>query len=230
MNKLRTVLQIGWLVAVVLALGWAVMHKELFEPDRLAAMLADFGALAPWVFMILRVVGAVLLVPGSIMAIGAGILFGPFGGAVYNLVASTCGAVLAFSVARFLAPRWVASYLVGGSYLGRLARGVEIEGWRFVAFVRLVPLFPYNILNYGLGLTRIKLSHYTLASLVCMLPGDIAYVYLGYAGREAAAGSGTALQTALIAVALLAALAFIPRFVRVFRASGRSVDSTDEPG
>ena len=67
--------------------------------------------------------------------------------------------------------------------------GVEAEGWRFVAFVRLVPLFPFNLLNYALGLTRIPLAHYVLASLVCMAPGTIAYTWLGYAGREALAGN-----------------------------------------
>ena len=74
---------------------------------------------------------------------------------------------------------------------------MEAEGWRFVAFVRLVPLFPFNLLNYALGLTRIPLVAYVLASLVCMAPGTLAYTWLGYAGREAIAGNDAAIRYGL---------------------------------
>ena len=99
----------------------------------------------------------------------------------------------------------------------QLKEGVENEGWRFVAFVRLVPLFPFNLLNYALGLTRIRFLHYLLATYICMLPGAIAYTYLGYAGREAIGGGEDLIQKALLALALLAAVAFLPRIIRKFR-------------
>ena len=76
-----------------------------------------------------------------------------------------------------------------------------------------MPLFPFNLLNYALGLTRIPFVAYLLATAVCMLPGTLAYTWLGYAGREAAAGGEGLIQKALIALALLAALAFLPRLV-----------------
>ena len=95
---------------------------------------------------------------------------------------------------------------------------MEAEGWRFVAFVRLVPLFPFNLLNYALGLTRIPLAAYVLASLVCMLPGTFVYTWLGYAGREAFAQNDAALRYGLIGLALLAAVAFLPRLLRRLRA------------
>ena len=99
----------------------------------------------------------------------------------------------------------------------RLIAGVEAEGWRFVAFTRLVPLFPFNLLNYALGLTRIPLVPYVLASLVCMAPGTLVYTWLGYAGREAIAGNDAAIRYGLIGLALLAAVAFLPRLVRRLR-------------
>lgn len=83
-----------------------------------------------------------------------------------------------------------------------------------MAFTRLVPLFPFNILNYALGLTRIPLRQYVLASAICMLPGSLAYTYLGYAGREAAAGGDGLIQKILLALALLATVAFLPHFIR----------------
>jgi uncharacterized membrane protein YdjX (TVP38/TMEM64 family) len=112
----------------------------------------------------------------------------------------------------------VASKAIGR--VKQLIAGVEAEGWRFVAFVRLVPLFPFNLLNYALGLTRIRLVDYVLASAVCMAPGTIAYTYLGYAGREAFSGGVGLVQKGLLALALLALAAFLPRIVRRLRGGG----------
>jgi len=203
------------LAAVIISvITWTLFNLEHVDVDALVVWVAGFGLLAPLVFFLTRAVGAVILVPGSVMAMAAGVLFGPVWGAVHNLAASTAGAVVAFSVARYVAPNWIARRVHGRDRLARLVEGVEAEGWRFVAFVRLVPLFPYNILNYALGLTRIKISHFTLASLICMIPGDMAYVYIGYAGREAIAGNETAWQTGLIALGFLACLVFVPCFVQ----------------
>ena len=122
------------------------------------------------------------------------------------------------SLPRYLAAHWVRRQ--AGGRLERLITGVEAEGWRFVAFARLVPLFPFNLLNYALGLTRIPLSHYVLASFVCMAPGALAYTWLGYAGREALAGNQSTISYGLIALAVLAAVAFLPRLVRRSRGGG----------
>jgi len=149
--------------------------------------------------------------PGSVLTLAGGALFGPVLGTFYNLTGATVGAVLAFLVARYLASDWVEQKTDGR--LKQLKQGVEGEGWRFVAFVRLVPLFPFNLLNYALGLTRIRLSHYLIATYLFMLPGAIAYTYLGYAGREAIAGSEGLIQKALLALALLAVVAFLPRLI-----------------
>jgi rhodanese-related sulfurtransferase len=95
--------------------------------------------------------------------------------------------------------------------------GVEAEGWRFVAFVRLVPLFPFNLTNYALGLTRIPLHHYILASIVCMAPGTIAYTWLGYAGRGVLTAEADTVRYGLLALGLLAAIALLPALLRRIR-------------
>ncbi|GMQ77151.1 MAG: hypothetical protein BMS9Abin01_2470 [Gammaproteobacteria bacterium] len=127
-------------------------------------------------------------------------------------------------MARYLASDWVANK--AGGRLKQLLKGVEKEGWRFVAFVRLVPLFPFNLLNYALGLTRIPLSHYVVTSYITMLPGAIAYTYLGYAGREAVASGEALIQKGLLALGLLALLLFVPRLVtRLRRRSSKASDA-----
>jgi uncharacterized membrane protein YdjX (TVP38/TMEM64 family) len=103
--------------------------------------------------------------------------------------------------------------------LQAVIRGVEAEGWRSVAFLRLVPVFPYNIVNYLLGLTRIPLHHYLIATVVFMAPSTLAYTWIGYAGREIMQGDVGKIRYALAALGLLGALVLLPRFVKAFRRS-----------
>jgi len=166
-------------------------------------------------FMSVFALATILFLPGSILTLAGGALFGPVWGTFYNLTGATLGATLAFLAARYLASDWVSRR--AGGRLKQLIDGVENEGWRFVAFTRLVPLFPFFLLNYALGLTRLRLSHYIISTYVFMLPGAFAYTYLGYAGREALAGGEGMIQKGLLALALLAVVAFLPRFIRLLR-------------
>jgi uncharacterized membrane protein YdjX (TVP38/TMEM64 family)/rhodanese-related sulfurtransferase len=150
-----------------------------------------------------------------VLTLAGGALFGPWWGTLFNLTGATLGAALAFLVSRHVAADRVRRRV--GPRANRLIEGVEAEGWRFVAFTRLVPLFPFNLLNFALGLTRIPFLHYLIATYLCMLPGALAYTWLGYAGREAAAGGEGLIQKGLIALALLAGLAFLPRLIARLR-------------
>lgn len=202
-------------VILVVAVALAVLYRDSFDAQALETWIKDAGAAAPLLFMLIYAIAAVLFLPGSVLTLAGGALFGPVLGTFYNLTGATIGAALAFLVSRYLASDWVASRT--GGRLKQLINGVEGEGWRFVAFVRLVPLFPFNLLNYALGLTRIPFLRYVIATYVCMLPGAIAYTYLGYAGREAVAGSQGLVQKGLLALALLAAVAFLPRLIGKLR-------------
>lgn len=214
-NLLRALL--AFVVAGVIAL--AVIYRDRIDAATLETWVASAGVAGPLLFMALYALASVLLLPGSVLTLAGGALFGPVSGTFYNLTGATLGAVLAFLVARYLASDW-AQDRVGsstGGRIGRLLKGVEAEGWRFVAFTRLVPLFPFNLLNYVLGLTRIPFLHYLLATYFFMLPSAVAYTYLGYAGREAIAGGEGLIRKGLIALALLAAVAFLPRLVARLR-------------
>jgi uncharacterized membrane protein YdjX (TVP38/TMEM64 family)/rhodanese-related sulfurtransferase len=199
------------------AIVLAVVYRDQIGVATLEAWIKDTGALGPAVFMLVYVIGTVLFLPGSVLTLAGGALFGPVAGTFYNLTGATLGAALAFIIARYLASDWVARK--AGGRMKQLLDGVDAEGWKFVAFVRLVPLFPFNLLNYALGLTRIRLLHYILASYLFMLPGALAYTYLGYVGRETAAGGEGLIQKALLALALLALVAFLPRLVKRLRAA-----------
>jgi uncharacterized membrane protein YdjX (TVP38/TMEM64 family)/rhodanese-related sulfurtransferase len=204
------------IVALVAGLALAFANREQFSQQALQQWLASAGWWAPIVFIAIYAVGTVLFLPGSVLTLAAGALFGIVPGALYSLAGATLGAVLAFLVARHLAGAWVVQKT--GGRLKQLIEGVEAEGWRFVAFVRLVPLFPFNVVNYALGLTRIPLGSYALASAVCMVPGALAYAWLGHAGRAALAGDANAIRNGMLALAVAAALMFLPRLVRQFKA------------
>jgi len=208
-------LRLTVLALVLAGVTLSVIYREHLDPQSLQQWVQDAGIAGPIVFMLIYVVGTVFFLPGSVLTLAGGAIFGPVLGTVYNLTGATIGATLAFLAARYIASDWV-EHKAGGR-LKQLKEGVEEEGWRFVAFVRLVPLFPFNLLNYALGLTRIKLWHYVIASYICMLPGGLAYTYLGYAGREAVTGSEGLIQKGLIALALLASAAFLPRLIKDLR-------------
>ena len=202
-------------VSLVVAIGFAVAYRDALDVNRLQMWIDEAGVFAPVVFMLIYAAATVLFLPGSVITLAGGVLFGPVWGTVYNLSGATLGAALAFLIARYLASDWVAEK--SGDKARQLMQGVEQEGWRFVAFVRLVPLFPFNLLNYALGLTRIPFLQYLWATAVFMLPGAVAYTWLGYAGREAAAGGENMVQSITIALALLAVVSFLPRWLRRWR-------------
>ena len=209
----RLLLGLALLAAIAAAIGW----RERFDAAALQAWVQGAGAAGPLLFIAVYALATVLFLPGSVITLAGGALFGPLWGTLWNLSGATLGAAMAFLIARYLGADWVARR--AGPRLTRLNEGVAAEGWRFVAFVRLVPLFPFNLLNYALGLTRVPFGAYVLASWLFMLPGALAYTWLGYAGREALTGGEGLVRNGLIALALLAATAFLPRWISRLRAA-----------
>jgi uncharacterized membrane protein YdjX (TVP38/TMEM64 family) len=201
------------LVLSVLCAGiaTAIFWRDSISIETLTTWVAQAGWIAPLVFIAGYAIAAVFFLPGLVFTLAGGALFGPVYGTLYNLSGATLGATLAFLTARYLAHDWVAQR--AGGRLQQLIAGVEREGWRFVAFVRLVPLFPFNLLNYALGLTRIRLSHYIITSFIFMAPAGAAYTYLGYAGREVAGAGEDVVRKALLAIAAIATVAFISRLL-----------------
>jgi uncharacterized membrane protein YdjX (TVP38/TMEM64 family)/rhodanese-related sulfurtransferase len=206
--------------------GWAVFHRHQVNLATLDAWLASLGHWAPLAHVTLFALATVAFVPGVIFSLAGGALFGPFWGTLWNLTGATLGAVLAFLIARYIAGDWVARKV--GGLLKRLMDGIDAEGWRFVAFIRLVPLFPFNLSNYALGLTCIPFQHYAIATLVCMIPGAAAYTWLGYAGRGALSGDAdAAVRYGLLALGLLATIAMLPRLIGKARGRIAWIEATE---
>ena len=174
---------------------------------------------------------ALAFVPGSALTLGAGAIFGPLRGLAVVSLASTASAALAFLIARHLARQRVESLARSYPRFRAVDRAISEGGWKVVALLRLSPAMPFSAGNYLFGLTGVGFWPYVLASWVAMLPGTFLYVYLGHAGRAAAAGSGrTPAEWALLGAGLLATVAvtaYVTRLAR--RGMPRQDDLAGEP-
>jgi uncharacterized membrane protein YdjX (TVP38/TMEM64 family)/rhodanese-related sulfurtransferase len=214
------------LALMILAAGvWAAVHRDEIDLAALDTWLKSLGLWAPICYVILYALATVAFAPGVIFAIAGGALFGPGWGTLWNLTGATVGATLAFMVARYIGGEWVVRR--AGGLIKRLIDGVDVEGWRFVAFVRLVPLFPFNLSDYALGLTRIPLGQYVIASFIFVAPGAAAHTWLGHAGRGALGGEAEPVRYGLIALALLATIALLPRLIGRLRGSFAWIDADE---
>lgn len=155
------------------------------DANREWAMVAYVGVYA---------VAAVAWIPGSILTLSSGALFGPLRGTAFTIVGATLGASLAFLIARHLARDAIARRVGQSERMAAVDRAIGREGWKVVFLIRLSPVFPFNLLNYALGLTRVSFWPYVAASAVGMIPGTFLYVYSGYAAGQVAAGAAGAAE------------------------------------
>ncbi|WP_413162892.1 TVP38/TMEM64 family protein [Capilliphycus salinus ALCB114379] len=174
--------------------------------------IANLGYWGPVAFILVYILATVLFLPGSILTLGAGAIFGVFAGYVYVSMGSVVGATCAFLVGRYLARGWVAKKIAGNEKFKAIDEAVAREGWKIVGLTRLSPIFPFNLLNYSFGLTKVSLRDYVIASWIGMIPGTIMYVYLGsLAGELATLGleerSKTTGEWILYGVGLIATIA-----------------------
>src|SRR6266404_766170 len=171
-----------WVLYIAAGIGIVLAVKYLHVQDLLKAALEWIGKLGPWgpvIFVGLYVVATVLFVPGSVLTLGAGAVFGVVLGSVCVSISATLGATAAFLVGRYLARDAIARKIEKNETFATIDRAVANEGWKIVLLTRLSPVFPFTLLNYAFGLTRVKLWHYVLASCIGMIPGTVMYVYLG---------------------------------------------------
>jgi uncharacterized membrane protein YdjX (TVP38/TMEM64 family) len=174
-------------VAALLALG-RVAGGYL---PRFAAWVEGLGPWGPVVFILGYAAAVVAFVPGSILTLAAGAIFGLLKGTIYVFIAATLGSALAFLVARNVARRAIERRLAGNPRFAAIDRAVAAQGRRIVFLLRLSPAFPFTLLNYALGLTQVRFADYLIAS-IGMLPGTLLYVYYGKLAGDVAALAGGA--------------------------------------
>lgn len=199
-------------VGVVLLLAW---HFDL--GNRLEAVrgwIEGFGPWAPLVFVAAYALAAVAALPGSALTLAAGALFGSTLGVVLVSIGSTTAAAVSFLLARYLARDAAQSWLSRRPAFRRLDRMTEEHGAIVVALTRLVPIFPFNLLNYGFGLTAVRFGTYVFWSWIAMLPGTVVYVVGGDALTRGLAEGRIPWELIAVVVIVAAILVGVARRVR----------------
>ena len=223
------------LVGVVAVIALAALGRQFgVFLDRFVDWVDGLGALGPIVFMLGYVAATVAFIPGSVLTLAAGAIFGLGQGVVYVMLGATTGASLAFLLARFVAREAIAQRVAGDPRFAAIDRAVGREGFKIVILLRLSPVFPFNMLNYGLGLTNVRFVDYVAAS-IGMLPGSLLYTYSGFvAGDIVRLTSETGPDRgpgyyAVVALGLLATIAVTTIVTRTARRAIREATGETEP-
>ena len=206
-GKLILWIVVGLLAAALLILGGRQLGVYI---PQFRAWVEGLGALAPVVFILGYAVATVAFIPGSALTVAAGAIFGVVEGTIYTLVGATLGASAAFLLARYVARGAIERRISGNPRFAAIDKAVGREGFKIVALLRLSPVLPFNLLNYALGLTRVRFLHY-LAASVAMLPGTLLYVYSGAAVGDLAGGAGNRVLLGIGLVATIVVTTFVTR-------------------
>ena len=226
MNKwLRLVLVTLILVGVFLGLRQLPINEWV---EQLEITLNNMGAIAPLIYFGAYLVACVALLPGSALTLLAGALWGVIYGTIAVSISSVFGATLAFLIGRYLAREKVEKQMEKFPKFKAVADSLEEGGLKLVTLIRLSPAFPFNLLNYMMGITRVKLKDYVLGSWIGMFPGTVMYVYLGAAGKEIAKAQGTGgkspAEWALLVVGLMATIVVTVLVTRKARATLQTIN------
>jgi uncharacterized membrane protein YdjX (TVP38/TMEM64 family) len=212
------------MVAVVIV--WLVLPAKEWI-DSLVGWTRSQGAWGIFAFAVTYIVLVVALAPSEIMSIAAGLIFGVWGFPLV-VIAATIGAILAFIVSRYLAGEFVRRRVEQKRFLRALDRVIAQEGWKVVALFRLNPLVPFSLQNYFFGVTGIGLTPYALATLLGIMPGSAAYVYLGMLGEIAAGGGqSTPLKLGLAILGLVVTLIIVVLLGRAAKRWLREISVSD---
>jgi uncharacterized membrane protein YdjX (TVP38/TMEM64 family) len=225
----------GHLATIVAGLGVLLVAGRQFGAllPTFAAWVDGLGVWGPAIFIAGYIGATVAFAPGSLLTLAAGAIFGIVEGTIYVLVGATSGAMAAFLLARYVARGAIERKLARNQRFAAIDRAVGSAGFKIVLLLRLSPLFPFNLLNYALGLTTVRVRDYALAS-VGMVPGALLYIYYGkLAGDVALLAGGAAVERgvgyySILILGLLATGVVTGLLTRVARRALREVTGGED--
>ena len=189
----RIVIGIVLLLALVGVLFYFKGKFHVVNVVSFLEWLEGLGAWAPFLFILIDMLAVVLVLPGVILTLGAGFMFGILRGSLYVLIGTTIGATIAFLIARYLFGEKATGFFLGHSKLKLVNDEFKRAGWKFVLLTRLVPFFPFKLSNYLFGLMQISLQDFILGVFFGIMPFTITNVYIGSLAADLATiGSRTA--------------------------------------
>lgn len=180
LNSTRIIKTLSFGLALFLFISGAWLFQK--HSQEIIELINNLGWLAPVLFVLTYCLATILFLPTMVLTLAGGALFGPVIGTALNLFGATSGAAVSFLITRHLVYDW---FLTKRSErIEKLIAGVDQRGWLFVAILRLFPIIPFNLVNYGLGITGIRFRLYLVTTFIFLLPPEIVYTYFGYAGMS----------------------------------------------
>ena len=192
--------------------AFVLFNRDQLHFSQLHDYVESTGFWAPFVFILISAIWATTFMPATLIILLGGAVFGPYYGVLYSCLGVTLGGILSFIVSRFFLFNYVQHKLAGS--MKRIFNCMESESWMFVAMTRLTPIFPFFILSYIFGLTRITLTSYIMGTIVGIFPSILAFNYLGYFGGQIAGHSDHILVKGLYALGFLSLSYLISWFVK----------------
>ncbi len=166
---------------ILIFIGFALIFNQ--HANHILIWIKSLGWAAPALFCLFYLLATLFFMPTLVITFAGGAVFGPVWGTLLNLTGATLGATAAFCISRYLTKSWFNRF---PQYrMNQLISVFDQRGWPFLAFLRLVPLIPFNIVNYGVGLTNMKLKNYMVTTTIFLAPPEIIYTSCGYAGSHA---------------------------------------------
>jgi len=188
MNKRKiSLIKILILLAFVI-LGFTLFRAfgpEIFKIENIRETISSYGAFGPLIFIAIYVLGAVIFFPGTPLTISSGILFGTINGTIYTVIGATIGASIAFLISRLLGKDFIDRLLKNKlKKLNEYDKRIKENGFLVMIFLRLIPLFPFNGLNFAMGLTRIKFRQFLLGTVIGIVPGTFVLANIGSSAKD----------------------------------------------
>ena len=209
-----------------LFIGGVLDGFHIPSEQEISAWIEGYGEAGPILYLLLYAIAPTLLIPSFPITMAAGVIFGPVWGVIFASIGSTLGALLPFVIARHLARPYVEKRLHGR--MKELDQNIEAYGWVYVAITRLIPLFPFEALNFGFGLTRVRFVTYIVVSWLAMLPVTTAYVLFGASIFDILEGTiGVKLLIGVLVIGLLSLLPLAYRRSRYFKPRQESDHTVD---
>lgn len=182
----------------------------LFNQEAWVQYLEQHQTWSVVLFIVAHTIAALVGVPGTFFVFIGGIVFGLFWGTVWSVVGATLGAIAAFCLTRYCFRHWVEQHFTNHTAFKKLNRLLQRNDLSCVLAIRFAPISPFSVVNFLFGLTQVRLKSYTLGTFIGIIPGTLAYTWLGVTGRDALSGKGVLpLMLALGLLALLSALPFL---------------------
>jgi uncharacterized membrane protein YdjX (TVP38/TMEM64 family) len=202
----RSAIKAGFFLVLVLLVLLFVHFVGIsrLTPESIRNVVLSFGWWGPVVYIVMYSIRPLLLFPAIVLTLAGGLAFGPWWGTFYVVVGGVMGASLCFLIARLLGSKKLQKYIGKYSQLQLFENQLEVNGFRTMLIMRLVPIFPYDPVSYLAGLSKIRFRDYVLATIIGMIPGAFAYNVLGYSLLDVFS------STFLLAIGLLVVVMFTP--------------------